>query len=46
MFSFLFVLILTLFAGPCVLVRYALPYILCLPPLAACVQRTRTLAAV
>lgn len=30
-FLFIAIYILTLFAGPCVLIRYALPYIICLP---------------
>lgn len=38
-FAFLFVLVLTILAGPCALVRYALPYILCIPSLAISVLR-------
>lgn len=36
-FVFLLTLILTLFAGPCSLIRYALPFIVCIAPLATCV---------
>ena len=34
--GYLAVYILTLLAGPCVLLRYALPYILCVPAIVAC----------
>ena len=34
-FSFVFILILTVLAGPCALIRYAFPYIICVPILAA-----------
>lgn len=36
-FGFIFGLILTVLAGPCSLIRYAFPYILCVPALAAAV---------
>ena len=35
--AFMIVFLLTVLAGPCALVRYALPYILCLPTMGACV---------
>lgn len=38
-FAFVSGLLLTMFAGPCVLIRYALPYIVCVPALAAAVFR-------
>ena len=37
MISFMIVLLLTIIAGPCALIRYALPYIICLPTMGACV---------
>lgn len=37
MISFMIVFLLTILAGPCALVRYALPYIICLPTMGACV---------
>lgn len=36
-FAFTFGLIITVLAGPCVLIRYAFPYIICIPVLAAAV---------
>lgn len=36
-FSFVFGLIITVLAGPCCLIRYAFPYIICLPSLGATV---------
>ena len=36
-FGFVFALILTMLAGPCALIRYALPYIICVPVLGAAV---------
>ena len=38
-FAFLFGLILTILAGPCSLIRYALPYIVCIPVLGAAVLK-------
>ena len=37
MISFMIVFLLTILAGPCALIRYALPYIICLPSMGACV---------
>lgn len=37
--AFLFGLILTILAGPCSLIRYALPYIVCIPVLSAAVLK-------
>lgn len=37
MISFMIVFLITILAGPCSLIRYALPYIVCLPTMGACV---------
>lgn len=38
MIFFMIVFLLTILAGPCSLARYALPYIICLPTMGACVM--------
>lgn len=41
MIIFIVVLLLTILAGPCALIRYALPYIVCIPVLFVCVMEEK-----
>lgn len=41
MITFIVVLLLTILAGPCALIRYALPYIVCIPVLFVCVMEEK-----